>query len=228
MSKRKTKKPDKFKGISGQSTLNGNPISITDSWLKCNFTQYLRIVKLKDDNIELISILTGLEYDYLKKAKITGLESILVASQFINTPPEFGSNPTKIGKYKLPLNRNGEFDIQFESLAQFEDMRVVIQSVKLDENGRFDIHSLTESYAKYCALYLQKIRDGEYDGDKALAMIPEVNLMPAIDVITAGSFFFVRLMRLSIGTQSNSQNSAPIRKKRTGKPSKRNSGRTQR
>lgn len=201
-------------------TLNGKEVQFTDSWLKMSFTQYLRILKLTDDKIELISILTGLDYDYLKKAKITGLESILYKAQFLNEPPQFHVKPTHIGPYKLPLNSEGIFDIQFESLAQFEDMRQIM--TKLEQG----IHAHTEAYAKYCAIYLQKLRDGQYDGDKALAMVPEVMLYPASDVIVAGGFFFVKLQSLSTGTQSSSQSSAPHRKKSTGKRSKRSSGRT--
>lgn len=197
--------------LKGQTTLNGKPFKITKSWDEMTFAQFLRILKLKDDNIELISILTGLEYDYLKKAEIKGFDNILYLAQFINTPSKFPENPTRIGKYKLPLNSKGVFDVQFESLAQFEDMRSVVNSLK---EG---IIAHTEAYATYCAIYAQKLRDGVYDGDKAMSMVPEIMTYPAKDIIPAGSFFFLKLKSLSLGINPNSQSTSPKRGRSTGK-----------
>lgn len=212
-----------MKKVKKGSTLNGKPIKVTDSWAKMDFGQYLRILKLGDDNIELISILTGLEYEYIKKAKISGFDNLLYMARFINEPPDFNTEKlTHIGEYKLPLNSKGFFDIQFESLAQFEDMRQVMSKVP---EG---IHAHTEAYATYCAIYLQKIRDGEYDSEKALKMVPEIMTYPASHVINAGSFFFVRLESLLRGTAPSSRNTAPAQKKNIGKRSKRNLGRTPR
>lgn len=201
-------------------TLNKKKIEVTDSWEAMTFTQYLRVLKLEDDTVELLSIITGIDYETLKTAKIEGLNKLLYASQFLNTPPAFPDNPTHIGEFKLPLNSKGIFDIQFESLAQFEDMRHVMNSVK---EG---VHAHTEAYATYCAFYLQKIRDGDYDGDKALKMIPELMNYPASDIIVAGGFFFVRLQSLLNGTKSNSRSLAPSRKKSIGKRSRKSSVRT--
>jgi len=203
-------------------TLNGKQIEVTDSWEAMKFAQYLRILKIKDDMVEMISVLTGIEYETLKKANIKGIEKLLFASQFLNTSPTFPVKPTHIGTYKLPLNSKGIFDIQFESLAQFEDMRQVM--VKLEPG----VHAHTEAYATYCALYLQKIRDGEYDGETALKMVPDIMNYPASDVIVAGGFFFVKLQSLLNGTISNSPNTAPHRRKSIGKRSKRSSARTPR
>ena len=208
--------------IHGTPTLNGKPIKIIDSWDKMNFSQFLRILKLKDDHIELISILTDIEYEYLKKAEITGLESILYIAQFINTEPKFTTNPIKIGKYKLPLNSKGIFDVQFESLAQFEDMRNVFNSLK---EG---VYAHTEAYATYCAIYCQKLRDGSYDGDKALAMVPEMMLLPASQIVGPGGFFFLKLRSLSNGIISNSHITTQNQGKSTGKSIKKRLGSRQR
>lgn len=204
-------------------TLNKKSIEVTDSWDTMTFAQYLRILKLKDDTIELVSILTGIDYDYLKRNDIKGVDKILYAAQFVKTPPQFKEDElTQIGEWKLPLNSKGFFDIQFESLAQFEDMRMVITT---KQDG---VQAHTEAYAKYCALYVQKLRDGQYDGDKAMAMVPEIMQLPAGQIITAGSFFFVKLMSFLNGTGTNSQNIAHPQKKSTGNRSKKSSGRTPR
>ena len=166
-----------------------------------------------DDMVESLSILTGIDYETLKKSKIKGLEKLLYAARFMNKAPKLQEKPTKIGKYKLPIN----FDIQFESLAQFEDMRQVM--VKLEEG----VYAQAESYAKYCAIYCQKLRDGEYDGQKATDMISEIMTLPALEVISAGSFFFVRLQFLLNGIIPNSRSTPRSRRKATGKRSARRS-----
>lgn len=209
------------KRVIGTPTLNGKPIQITDSWDKMTFAQYLRVLKMpKDDLIEAFSIITGIDYDTLKKAKIGGLPKLMYVSRFMNEAPKFPEKPTKIGKFKLPLNSKGIFDVQLESLAQFEDMRQVMNGLQPT------IYAHTEAYATYCALYLQKLRDGEYDSDKAFKMVPELFQYPASDIISAGGFFFVRLQTLLNGTASNSPNTAPRQKKSIGKRSQRNSART--
>lgn len=211
-------------------TINKKKIEVTSSWDAMDFAQYLRVLKMKD-GFDKISIITGIDSEVLKKAKIKGLNKILYAAQFLDTAPVFPEKPLQIGKYKLPLNHKGIFDIQFESLEQFEDMRQVFSKLKPIQEGPdiLDrIYAHTEAYATYCAIYLQKIRDGEYDGDKALKMVPEVMTYPASDVIVAGGFFFVKLQSLSIGIQSSSPNSVHLPKRYTGKRSKRSSARTPR
>lgn len=209
-------------------TLNNNKIEVTDSWDTMTFAQHLRVMKMKDI-YDKISIVTGIERETLKKSRIKGLNKILYAARFLDDEPKFPEKPTQIGKYKLPINSKGIFDIQFESLEQFEDMRQIYSKLKPIEEcpDIIDrIHAHTEAYATYCALYLQKIRDGEYDGDKALQMVPEIMNYPTSDVISAGGFFFVSLQSLSNGIQSNSPNTTQAPKKSIGKRSKRSSGRT--
>lgn len=208
-------------GITGIPTLNGKPINITDSWDKTTLSQYLRILKLNNDTVELISIITGLDYEYLKKAKIIGLEKLLYASRFIEIIPKLSENVEKIGGFKLPLNASGVFDVQFETLAQFEDMRTIMAETDVKE-----AYKLTESYAKYCAIYCQKLRDGEYDYDKAMKMVPEIHTYPSFEVIMAGSFFLTKLWSLLSGTLKASPSSVPAQKKHTGKHSRKNLGRT--
>lgn len=206
-------------------TLNGKTIEVTDSWEAMTFAQHLRVIKMQDI-YDKISIITGIDRDTLKKSKIKGLNKILYAARFLDQTPTFPEKPLKIGSYKLPLNAKGIFDIQFESLEQFEDMYQILSKLKpFSQEGEAcpdildRIYAHTEAYATYCAMYLQKLRDGEYDGDKALQMIPEVMNYPTSEVVSAGGFFFVRLLTLSTGISPNSPNLAPPPKKSTGKRS---------
>lgn len=202
-------------------TLNKKKIEVLDSWDSMKFYQYLQVLKMRDI-FDKISIVTSIDRETLKKAKIKGLNKILYAAQFLDVAPKFPDKPKHIGQFKLPLDSKGIFDIQFESLAQFEDMRQVMS--KLEQT----ISAHTEAYATYCAIYLQKLRDGEYDGDKALKMVPEIMNYPASDVIVAGGFFFVWLQSLSNGTPKTSPTSVHLPKRYIGKRSKRSLVRMQR
>ena len=188
--------------------LNGKELTLPSSWLDPNFAQYIGIMENKAGTIGAISIFTGVDIQTLKKAKIEGLDMVIKTLSFLNKPANFEANATQIGKYKLPLNSKGVFDVQFESLGQFEDMSIVMRNVP-----EKDIIAHTKAYANYAAIYLQKLRDGEYDDDKAKLMVPEVMEMPAHEVISAGSFFFLKLLNLLTGTTTNSQTTNPKLKK---------------
>lgn len=196
--------------------LNGKSLQIPTSWNEITFNQYLQVFELKDDVIQLVSIFTGQDYEYLKNATIIGLDKLLEAISFINRPPEFPDYVDKCGPYKIEANSKGKFNIQYESLGQFEDARKIMSSLP-----KGDIKEHTLAYAKYCAIYLQKIRDKEYSPSRANEMTEEVMTYPAYQVITLGSFFFLKLLSSLNGTQVISRTTAPSRKKskRVLKPS---------
>lgn len=188
--------------------LNGKPLKIASSWLDPTFVQYVQFLKSKGSTAEAISIFTGVDIEVIKKADFTGLDTVLEALSFLKVPYVFEKATPTVGKYKLPLNSKGEFNIQFESLGQFEDMRSTMIKTK-----DHDAVALVESYAKFVAIYVQKIRDKEYSFDKAMAMVPEVYTMPAHEVITTGGFFFAKLLTLLTGKQKTSRKASTPRKK---------------
>lgn len=204
-----------------QFKINSEPLLIPTSWEDVTFDQYLKLGKNKDGITGEISIFTGLEVEKLKKSNIEGLNKLIQALSFLKKQPDFNGDATKIGGYPLPLNSEGVFDVQFESLGQFEDLRAVMIAAKSTEDTLV-------SFASACAIYLQKIRDDEYDSDKANVMVKEVYEMPAVDVIKAGSFFFLKLVSLSTGTDltSPSLKQPQKKQKQDSKNSKRSSART--
>lgn len=197
--------------------VNGKPVEIPSNYDDLKMRHFIGISKPGNDTNRLISLLTGLDYEMLKNAMIIGLEQVIAAIQFLNEPMKFGqAMPDRIGKYKLPVNSKGQFNIQFESLGQFEDMRSDMKPIKTALD-------LTEAYPKFCARYLQKIRDGEYDPQKAEQMVEEVLEMPAKEVIILGSFFYVKLMSLLNGTPKTSPSTAPnLKKSKPGSKGSRN------
>lgn len=192
--------------------LNGKDSPMASSWEDITFNQYCKILNSKGDIFESVSILSGLNYEIVKSATIIGLEDILIAMSFLHTVPEVPGYTDKVGKYSLPVTKDGKFDIQFESLAQFEDMRKAMNTIPVKE-GKYDLHALVKAYAHFVAIYLQKIRDGEYRPETAREMIAEVEEMPALQVISAGSFFFLKLVSLSSGTKASYPPTSPSPKK---------------
>lgn len=187
--------------------LNGKPLSIPTAWEELNCAQYLQIMDLGDDYLKAVSILSGLDYETLKTAKIEGLESIIAATSFMNKVPDFGGTCDSAGGYRLPKNDKGQFNIQFESLAQFEDMRALLKTC-------IDAKSIAKAFPYFVAIYLQKIRDTDYSYSKAIEMVPEVMAMPAKEVIITGSFFYVKLRSLLSGTLKTSPPTTPSQKKK--------------
>lgn len=198
--------------------LNGKAISIASSWEDITYSQYLQIIGVKDDLIRLVSICANLDYEILKTANISGLESVIEAMSFVKSPPVFPESITEIGGYSIPKN----FNIQFESLAQFEDMRSIMMSKGEEKNK---VH---EDFGMYVSLYLQNIRDKEYDFEKAKAMREEVLNMPALKVLALGGFFLLKLVSLSNGIKANSQatNQNPKKSKQVMKGSRQSSARS--
>jgi hypothetical protein len=199
--------------------LNGKTIQVATSWDELTFSQYLRVLQFKDDYLEVVSCLAGIDYEILKTSTINGLESIISSSSFMNTPPVFPGYVENVGPYKLP-GGNGKFNIQMESLAQIEDMRAILKTCK-------DVQTITEAFPKFVAIYVQKIRDGEYSYSKAMDMEKEIQSMPAKEVIVTGSFFYVKLRSLLNGTAVTSPPTPQIPKKskRVLKRSAKSSGR---
>lgn len=210
-----------------QFKINGKKVPMPSKWEELTFNQYLQILNIPDDLLKLVSILSGLNYENIKESTVLGLESVIQAISFLNTPPQIEGYTPRVGPYSLPATKDGKFDIQFESLAQFEDMRGIMKVLPFKDN-KYDITALTKAYARFVAIYLQKIRDSKYDPEKAKAMVSEVEEMPALEVICAGSFFFLKLMSLSSGTQkaSHPTNQTPKKSKQASKGSPKRSART--
>lgn len=203
--------------------VNGEERSIPSTWDDVKYGQHLSLVSVKDDFNALLSVLSGLDYETIKKAKITGLEGVISALSFVKKAPELPQVVAQVGKYKLPINKDGRFSIEFETLAQFEDMRHVMKSAD-------SVEKLGHAYGEFVSIYLQAIRDGEYDPMKVDSMRAEVLEMPAKEVICAGAFFYVKLISLLNGTPITYPHTvqSPKKSKRVSKGSGKSSGRRSR
>lgn len=168
-------------------------LQVPSSWEDITFAQYLSILQGPKNTAELLSVFTGIPSETLKKANIFGLDEVLMAIKFAYKPMETPGKTTNVGPFTWP-----DKEIQFETLAQFEDMRSIMAKAPKDTPG------FVAQYPMYCAIYLQKIKDGEYSFDKAKEMANEIELYPAVEVISLASFFLVKLLSLTIGISPNS------------------------
>lgn len=199
--------------------VNDSSIQVPVSWIEVTYSQYLQMFTLKDDTIQLISIFTGIEYETLKTATVLGLDRLYEVLSFVNTPPVIPPYSPTCGPYTLPPNSKSQFNIQYESLGQFEDARQAMNKT----TGNLYEH--TKAYGRYVAIYLQKIRDGKYDPLKVPDMEAGVQNFPALEVISLGQFFFLKLKSSLNGTVKTSLPITPPQKKskRVGRNSKRSS-----
>ena len=199
--------------------LNGKAFQFPSSWEDLTFKQYTGILKSKSD-LDHLAVLTGIDIDVLMKAEIGGIEELIIAMSFLKTMPEIPTYVKQVGPYPLPVNHKGQFDIRYESLGQFEDMRQVMK--RLPEK---DLIAHTEAYARYVAIYIQKIRDKEYDSLKVDEVTEQVQGYTALEVISLGQFFFLKLVTLFNGTRIISPHTPPNPKKlkRVLKNSRKNS-----
>jgi hypothetical protein len=205
-------------------TIDKKPRQFPTKWEEVTFGQYLQIMDSKSIT-DLIVILLGLDPEEAKKKTIIGLDDLFIAAQFTQDIAKFEEYYPQCGPYKLPSNNKGKFDIRFESLGQFEDMRQVMS--KIDSANPA---SLVTAYGKSVAIYLQKIRDKEYDAGKVAELEEEIKSFPAVEVIGLGQFFFLKLITLSSGTKASSPTTAPSQKKskQVSKGSRKPLGRTRR
>lgn len=201
-------------------------LNFPTAWTEVTYSQYIKILESKT-KAELICILLGKDYEEMKNKTFTGLEKLFTAAEFCNEVPQFEIYYPKVGPYSLPSNNahSKQFDIRFESLGQFEDMRQVMTGLKAD-----DTSGLMKAYGKAVAIYLQKIRDKEYDPAKVPDMEEELQSFKACEVMAMGQFFFLKLILLSNGTPKTSPPTAPTPKKSVpvSKSSRKPLGRTRR
>lgn len=188
--------------------INDETVQVPSNWDDLSFNQWEQINKLTvNDFIKLASIVLNIDYEQLSKAKIENAEELVDYLQFIYAPIETESRPLKLGEYDIPE------DITFESLAQFEDMRKTLNEALTKIDSEKDIFKIVpviaEYYPQWCAIYLQKVRDGSYDYKKALDMIPTIKELPCTDVIAVGTFFFYRQANLLVNTLKTFRKPSP-------------------
>lgn len=184
--------------------INDQEKQIPESWddkdCPVTFGQYLELLNddetIDNDISHVLSIFLGLSPEVIRFAKITNIEQVIQALSFITeTTPNFQGKVDEFMGVQIPA------DITFEQLAPFEDMRSLMRKTTKDTPFKDRI----AQYAKYVAIYVQLKRDPEYSYEKAMQIVPAVMIQPCQDVIILGSFFLIKVARLTRSITPSSQ-----------------------
>lgn len=174
--------------------LNGVKITrkIPISWAgpdAVTFGQFIDLEPLQQDKVKVLAYFLGMDDATLRKARITGLDAILLALDFLSTQPEL-SIPEKIMGHSMPK------DLAFETIGQYADLRDDLKNTQ-DMTGLDRL----KRYPLYCATYACR----PYDWQKAEAMKEEFMNAPAAEVLAIGHFTLLKLIGLSVPTKPTSQ-----------------------
>lgn len=186
--------------------LNGEELVLPESWDEITFDQYLKLMDLKTDGdndySKLLSIFIGIDADTVRNAIIYNLDTVIETLSFVSKEPAFTGQVTTFMGVEIPK------DITFEQLAPFEDMRSLI-----NKSSSMELKDAVAQYAKYCAIYVQLKRDGVYKYGKAMELVSEVNKQKAREVMLLGSFFLIKVIRLTKSIKLTYQTQSWLRKK---------------
>lgn len=187
-----------------KARINGRPIEIETSWDELDFSKFLKLMDAKDDYFKIISVMTDLPEDDLRKAKFEGLEHIIKALRFLQVPPLLNEHPERLGEYVFPK------DITIESIEQFETLKKYIKKAAESE----DLKTQTEYLALYTAIYCQAINE-PFDEEKAIYMSQTLKTYPCLEVMSAGSFFMAKVLSSISGLpMSYLRKNTPMKKSR--------------
>jgi hypothetical protein len=186
-------------------TINGIPVKrdIPEGYHQVKFGQFVEVAKSPKDTNTILSIITGIDVETIKKAKITNIEDVILALAFFNKDAELKVPDTCLG-YKIPK------DLGFECVAQYEDLQLHLNECR--EKKVTDVE-LMASYPLYCAVYACSQKYGTYDWAKVEEMAPEFMNAPATEVLAIGNFTLLKLIGLKLGIKNNAPK-PPIQVKR--------------
>lgn len=162
--------------------INSKKVNIPISWHEVTWGQYLQLIEPKN-LIEILSIFTGIPNDKLYKARITGLEPVLIALKFMDEGMDIPETPTKLGKYDLPK------DITLKTIEQYQLLQKEVEK----SSKETELSGKMRFVANYAAIYCQGEND-EFDYDKSMELAREFESYSCIEVMAAGTFFLNKLI----------------------------------
>lgn len=176
-------------------SLNGVKVSheLPTTWAEVKFKHFLAVARSPKDTTAILSVLTGIEYETLKKAKIANVDDIILAISFFNQDAEL-KVPEKILSYTVPK------DLGFECTAQYEDLQLHLKECKDKNVSEVDMLAF---YPLYCAIYACSQKHEAYNWQKAEEMAEEFMNAPATEVLAIGNFTLLKLIGLKLGIKKD-------------------------
>ena len=187
--------------------LGKTSIKVPSGWHEINFNKAMDILDGELNAVETLAVLTDKTPEEIRKA--TDLDTIFY---FTNTflylqqlpghdfPRSIQMGPDLV-KFPAPI------DLGNAEVGQVEDMQSIIMKMNKDFTGE-TARELTELelikiMPHIAAVYIQKLLDGEYDGQTAQDMVPRIKEEVSFKAITGiGYFFLSRLTALMSGQES--------------------------
>jgi hypothetical protein len=180
--------------------INGTPFKIPTSWKDVSYANYIALLDTGNSLKDFIALFTGIDKEILLRAEFRNVEKISLALSFLTVPPQFEAEPTKmVGPYVIPK------DVTLESLGQFEDLSGLARKLPKDFASKQNQIAFADLTLQACAVYCQKIKDGEYDYTKVAGMAEELKNYSCIEVIQTGTFFLLKPLNLKRPTPTPSQ-----------------------
>lgn len=184
-------------------TINGKTEyrEIPTKWEQVTFKTFLALTESGDNSVKILSALTGIDPEVIRKARIKNLDEILLILSFLKSDPPVIIPKSVLG-YEVPK------DLGFETIGQYEDLREYLKNTK-----ELSKKELLEKYTLLCAVYACKGKHGEYDWKKSEEMANEFLEAPAPEVLSIGNFTYLKLIGLSKPVAPNSRNRNTLMKK---------------
>ncbi len=189
--------------------IKGKKVTMPSGWHDIPYKIGYKILSENLDVIQTASLLTGLSEEEVKRS-----EDVIIwmsAFTFLQNPPDrFNEFPrsVKLGVDRLVfpfVSYADEFDLGQAEVGQIEDMRALYaereKEIKGEEERDLTDIEFISTMPVMCAIYLQKILDGAYDGEKALRLEDRVKEELSMkEVVSMGAFFLSRLSNLIYGS----------------------------
>jgi hypothetical protein len=178
--------------------LNGVIVSrdIPEGWHKMNFRQFIDVAKAGNDMNKVISVLTGVDEETLKKAKIKNFDVLLSTLSFMQKPVN-QIMPSAILGLTVPKN------MEDEAAARYGDLTEITSKFLKDDN----IGNL-EYYPKIVATY---VTPSPYNFKEADKLATQLFDAPCTEVLAIGNFTLLRLTASRNGMLNSSHLEGTLR-----------------
>lgn len=189
---RNASRTDSQKSIMITFKIGNSKANIPTRWEDVTYEQYVFHV-IPRTLTETISCFTGIPVETLATAKLKNIDRISLALAFMTLSPKM-ERTAIVGNYVMPGAP------EFESLAQFEDLRETIKKLpqkKREEYDYTDLEQEADCYLQSCAIYCQKIRDGVYNASKVQDVKEKLRHQSCVEVISNGAFFLAAALNIS-------------------------------
>jgi hypothetical protein len=178
------------------------------------FGDFLKLEACGTDIVKVIALLTRLDYEQLKVAKITNLEEVIAKLGFLNKPhPLLHADFSKMSAdqlkhfhqvvkdhlprevYGYPVPKN----LEMEQVQMYTDLNTFVS-----ESKNLTPLEQLERYTLYVAAYATVKFKGEHDWQHAEQLAPVFLNAPCVEVMAVGNFTLMKLIGLNLHINLNS------------------------